>query len=453
MSSVWTIRRSTTDVKLAGLCAGIAEHWNVDPVIVRVGTVLLALSGGIGVVLYVAGWLLVPMTGRDDPPLYEVFGQQARTWPRELWIGIVALTCIIAVSATPEKLGFGIGPAVILALIWYFGYYKSRANRPGAAGSIPASPDASAGTAAAAPQFVSYSGPPTPFTDAADAWRARVKQAYEQGGATYRGVYDSMPGEDLSEPTGPAASLPPAHPLGAESVAYQAYLSNPDPVGLYVPATTGSVSVTPTRRSRAGLPAARRLRLVSLLAVGLTLTGLGVADAAGVAVPSTVYLASTLLVLGLTLVVAAWVGRARGILPVALLMLVATVGSSVAGMATQQEGWGSVHRTYTSATELVAEDHHRLGELQVDMADLTSKTDETYTARVERGMLEVVAPRSMNVVVNWQLGAGTVRLNGQEVEGGTQLRGVRWLATDDPRKKTLVLNLSVHQGMVEVVQR
>jgi len=63
MSSVWSIRRSTVDKKVAGVCGGVARHWNVDPVLVRVGWVLLALSGGVGIVLYAAAWLLVPADG------------------------------------------------------------------------------------------------------------------------------------------------------------------------------------------------------------------------------------------------------------------------------------------------------------------------------------------------------------------------------------------------------
>ena len=77
MSSIWTIRRSTSDAKLAGVCGGVARHWNVDPVLVRVGCVLLALSGGIGLVLYVAGWLLIPIDGSDKPVIHDLLGEQA----------------------------------------------------------------------------------------------------------------------------------------------------------------------------------------------------------------------------------------------------------------------------------------------------------------------------------------------------------------------------------------
>ena len=72
MSSVWSIRRSTVDKKLAGVCGGVARHWNVDPVLVRVGWVLLALSGGVGVVLYVAAWLLVPADGATSSTMDDL---------------------------------------------------------------------------------------------------------------------------------------------------------------------------------------------------------------------------------------------------------------------------------------------------------------------------------------------------------------------------------------------
>ena len=85
MSSIWTIRRSTSDVKLAGLCGGIARHWGIDPVLVRVGWALLALSGGLGVVLYLAGWLLLPADGQETSPAEDMFGDSVRKWPREVW--------------------------------------------------------------------------------------------------------------------------------------------------------------------------------------------------------------------------------------------------------------------------------------------------------------------------------------------------------------------------------
>ena len=54
------LHRSRTDRKLAGICGGLAQYFNVDPTLVRVLFVLLAVLGGSGLVLYVAMWIIVP---------------------------------------------------------------------------------------------------------------------------------------------------------------------------------------------------------------------------------------------------------------------------------------------------------------------------------------------------------------------------------------------------------
>ena len=122
MSSIWTIRRSATDAKLAGLCGGVAKHWGVDPLLVRVGWVLLALSGGIGLVLYLAGWLLIPVEGRDRAPVDDMFGESVRRWPKELWITLVVIASLAMFAIFGWLSPFSIGPAIVIAVIWYFGF-------------------------------------------------------------------------------------------------------------------------------------------------------------------------------------------------------------------------------------------------------------------------------------------------------------------------------------------
>jgi phage shock protein C len=52
--------RSKKDKVIAGVCGGIAEYFNVDPVWVRLIAVLLALLNGVGIILYIIAWILVP---------------------------------------------------------------------------------------------------------------------------------------------------------------------------------------------------------------------------------------------------------------------------------------------------------------------------------------------------------------------------------------------------------
>jgi phage shock protein PspC (stress-responsive transcriptional regulator) len=50
---------------LAGVAAGMADYFGVDPTLVRIGFVALALLGGLAVPLYLAGWLVIPQEGAD----------------------------------------------------------------------------------------------------------------------------------------------------------------------------------------------------------------------------------------------------------------------------------------------------------------------------------------------------------------------------------------------------
>jgi phage shock protein C len=52
--------RSKTNRKLAGVCGGLAQYFNVDATVIRVLFALLAVLGGSGLVLYLAMWIIVP---------------------------------------------------------------------------------------------------------------------------------------------------------------------------------------------------------------------------------------------------------------------------------------------------------------------------------------------------------------------------------------------------------
>ncbi len=53
--------RSRSNVMLGGVCAGLADYFNLDPTIMRLIFVLLALLGGHGVLVYLILWLVVPI--------------------------------------------------------------------------------------------------------------------------------------------------------------------------------------------------------------------------------------------------------------------------------------------------------------------------------------------------------------------------------------------------------
>jgi signal transduction histidine kinase/phage shock protein PspC (stress-responsive transcriptional regulator) len=61
-------RRSATDRVLTGVAGGIGERLEIDPVVVRLGFVLLTFAGGIGLLLYVAAALVSRRPDLDNPP-------------------------------------------------------------------------------------------------------------------------------------------------------------------------------------------------------------------------------------------------------------------------------------------------------------------------------------------------------------------------------------------------
>jgi len=64
--------RSETDRMIAGLCGGLGEYFLIDPVIVRLIAVLLAFASGVGVIVYILLWIIVPTKSRIGATPQEV---------------------------------------------------------------------------------------------------------------------------------------------------------------------------------------------------------------------------------------------------------------------------------------------------------------------------------------------------------------------------------------------
>ena len=55
---------------ICGVCAGIAEFFNIDPTIVRLILIVLVIAGfGTGVVIYIVGAIIMPERSLDDENL------------------------------------------------------------------------------------------------------------------------------------------------------------------------------------------------------------------------------------------------------------------------------------------------------------------------------------------------------------------------------------------------
>jgi phage shock protein C len=67
-----TMHRSQTDRKLAGVCGGIAEYLRVDPTLVRLLTVVLAIvSVGTAALAYLVAMVVMPDAPRVAAPVWN----------------------------------------------------------------------------------------------------------------------------------------------------------------------------------------------------------------------------------------------------------------------------------------------------------------------------------------------------------------------------------------------
>ena len=56
---------SATDAKIFGVCGGVAEYFNIDPILVRVIVVVATVMSGVmpGIITYIACALIMPRPG------------------------------------------------------------------------------------------------------------------------------------------------------------------------------------------------------------------------------------------------------------------------------------------------------------------------------------------------------------------------------------------------------
>ncbi|MEA3184431.1 MAG: hypothetical protein QOJ74_908 [Ilumatobacteraceae bacterium] len=115
--------RSPTDRVLFGVCSGCAKRYGIDAYVVRIALLLLTLTGGLGVVLYLVGWALSTAPEEASIPKQPEPGTlSARSG------AVAAATGGVLMTARNIGLWPGDGimiPAVVVAsgsaLLWYRG--------------------------------------------------------------------------------------------------------------------------------------------------------------------------------------------------------------------------------------------------------------------------------------------------------------------------------------------
>ena len=52
--------RNSSDSKIAGVCSGIGDYFDIDPVLIRLLFLFGFFLGG-GLIVYIIGWIVIPI--------------------------------------------------------------------------------------------------------------------------------------------------------------------------------------------------------------------------------------------------------------------------------------------------------------------------------------------------------------------------------------------------------
>jgi phage shock protein PspC (stress-responsive transcriptional regulator) len=436
------------------VAAGVAAYLGLDATLVRILFVLLALAGGSGVFLYLAGWVLLP-TAAEEPSSRPV-ALRTDSVPAVVGAGVLVLAAWIALGPLDWDGGILVPVLLIGVGVWLLN------QRPGGTSTSPAGPAPTGPWAPPSPA----GWPPPAGGDQADApgWPTGGPGHQPVPGApggpsrSAQGVPGNRADPTLvrlpgSEPHGPdPTATGPGDPTltGADATREMAgFVVPPAPPPPPAPWAVPHGPNEPARRARSA-PAGPPITSFTLALLAVILGGLLALHAVGaIEVTAVVLSATTLLVLGAGLVVSAFLGRARGLIPLGLLAALALAVSPVVDEVTDH-GIGDREVRVASASQLEPLYELGTGRLVVDLRNLDARDlDRPLKVSVGIGRAEVIVPDGVQVVVHGSAGAGDVELFDRSRDGmGVELRGV-----DGPAgSNVLELDAEVGIGSVAVTR-
>lgn len=392
-------RRPRRGRKIAGVAAGIANRYRIDPVLVRVGLVVATLYGGAGFVLYLLGWLFLPEQDDEVSPIESVLGKGRSSTSA----GFTVLLCI----------------ALVPVLGWFFG------SSP--IGAFPAwlSLVVVGGLLFLLHQNRGHLGPVTPAPAAPPAPPPTVSFDVPPAGAPV----EPAP----TEPHEEVRTAPPAwDPLGAAPFAWDL----PDP--------------TPPEPDEPEPPVKRRKPRVATATIGVALVvAAGMSFAMGGWITPQHIVGVVLAVLGLGMVAGAFLRAGRGLIALAVPLSVVGLGLTAIG----PDGWSGMGNLSARPTTIAAvQDHYErsVGNVELDLTALPSTGHVEVEASVDIGNVTVIVPEDADVTLTCKTDKGSLDCLGEDVGGFDQKIKTVDYGADGEGGLEITLDARSDAGNVEV---
>ena len=384
------MRRSRSDRKIAGVAGGLGRWAGIDPLVFRILFVVLAIFGGSGLLLYALGWLLVPDDGQSHSEGQKLLrGRGGSSTVTTIVAGVVVLILGLVLIGKLIDTGPGVGGLGVMVAIVVIAVLLIREGQ-----------HRPSGTPAAEPPPVWTPPPAEP------------------------GAFGQTPG------TAYAASPPPP-----------TYPTAPMPYPYYPPAPPAP----PRERSFLG-----RITLsVALIVVGVLVA---VNIETGHDVPTEGVLAAALGVVGLGLVVGAFIGRARGLVVWGVLLTIAVTIASFAHVP-YKGGVGDRHWTPRTLEQVQSNYRLAVGDAELDLSkvDFTGVARQRVQVRQGVGDLTITVPSDVVVRIKTHVHGGDLIVPGERSIHGSDLRRLTTLPSGSPAgSAVLVVDAELGVGTLEV---
>lgn len=395
------LERSREDRLFAGVAGGLGINLGINPWWVRFAFIVLAFFGGFGVILYLAAWVVIPDEGEKDPIVTRWIANfdtsdGAMVFGAVL-LGGAAILVISNVSSAPGSLVLA-GVLFVVGLLLYRGDFSSerRDQQEGA----------------------SQAGSDDRDVDVVQDAKGDASAIANVGIADTRTAdtrTDTVAGRDV-------APVPPSPPRA------------PRP---------------PRERSMLG-------RLT--IAVGLIiLAGMAMIDIAfaRVEIEPVVYAATAVAVIGVGLIVGSWIGRARWLIIIGVLVLPALWFTALWPRSFDFTA-GEVTYSPASVSEVDSPYTLGFGSMTIDLTALTP--DELASigmieASVGMGEVVVILPTgSLFADIHASVGMGSVQGPFEQANGiGVDVtRSVGQIVATEGTTEVVNLNLEAGMGLIEI---
>ncbi|WDZ85254.1 PspC domain-containing protein [Micromonospora cathayae] len=455
---------------LAGVCAAIGRATNTDPVLWRVLLAVLGFFGGVGILVYVSAWLIIPGEGDSASPIESMLGRGRSSMSP---VTVIMLSILVAISfgyiVTDAFRAVLLGAAILIG-----GALLLNRDHPardhGDGTPHPTGPPLAYPPGPVPPVSYPAPGPVTAATPPAPAPFGPAAPPAGDGTGPFRPSAPVAPGAGTQAgglpgwpaPAGPTPSTGPvtttATPPGYRPpFAPHGPYAGPGQHGPYagpgpVPAAPPGPPVRPPKRPREHSPLGPITFSLVFLACGVV----AVLDLLGVIqVSASAYFAAALATIGLGLVVGTWFGRARWLIALGL------VTAAALGFATAAESfadWRPVNGnvTWAPATypDLAPRYQHSFGDALLDLRAVDfSQHNAATTVVTTVGDATVLLPPDVDVTVQAEVNAGEATLFGSRSDGPRrQVRQVTDLGADGAGGGSLRLIIRVTAGTLEVTR-